>query len=267
LLGLALIVFAVAVWKLSPDWGHVFSQVTHPTVTKGEGLPTYAFFAIALFGAAMTPYEVFFFSSGAVEEHWGMDDLKLEKANVYIGFPLGGALSLMIMAATALVLKPKGISVSHLSQVTLPVVLSLGKVGLAFLLVGVFAATFGAALETGLSAGYTVAQFFGWQWGKFVKPREASRFHLVVLISIVLAAALGLTAVDPIKVTEYSIVLSAAALPLTYFPLLVVANDPDYMGDEVNGKFVNGLATVYLVVLVVVALVTIPLMIATKAGA
>ena len=34
--------------------------------------------AIALFGAAMTPYEVFFFSSGAVEEHWTEADLVAE---------------------------------------------------------------------------------------------------------------------------------------------------------------------------------------------
>ena len=70
------------------------------------------------------------------------------------------------------------------------------------------------------------------------------------------------------KVTEYSIVLSAAALPLTYFPILVIANDPSYMGDEhTNGRVLNALAMVYLVILVVVAIVTIPLMIITKAGA
>jgi Mn2+/Fe2+ NRAMP family transporter len=266
-LGLALIVVAVAVVKLGPDWGDLLHQVSHPTVPKGEGHPTYLYFAIALFGAAMTPYEVFFFSSGAVEEHWSEDDLRLNKANVYIGFPLGGLLSLALMAATAIVLQPRGISVSHLSQVTLPVMQSLGKVGLGFLLLGMFAATFGAALETGLSAGYTVAQFFGWPWGKFVRPRQAPRFYLVVLGSLIVAALVGLTAVDPVKVTEYSIVLSAAALPLTYFPLLVVANDPDYMGDEVNGRFVNVVATVYLAILLVVSVITIPLMIATKAGA
>jgi Mn2+/Fe2+ NRAMP family transporter len=162
---------------------------------------------------------------------------------------------------------PLHVGVSHLSQVAMPVIVSLGKVGLAVVFVGLFAATFGAALETGLSAGYTVAQFFGWPWGKFQRPRDASRFHLVVMISLLLAAMLGLTAIDPIKVTEYSIVLSAAALPLTYFPLLVVANDRDYMGDKVNGRFVNGVASVYLLLLVVVAVITIPLMIATKAGA
>jgi len=87
-----------------------------------------------------------------------------------------------------------------------------------------------------------------------------------MLASIALAVFAGLTAVDPVKVTEYSIVLSAAALPLTYFPILVVANDPDYMGDKVNGRFGNAVASFYLVIIVIVALATIPLMIATKAG-
>ena len=44
--------------------------------------------------------------------------------------------------------------------------------------------------------------------------------------------------------------LSAAALPLTYFPILVIANDPDYMGDNANGRFLNTIATFYLVILV-----------------
>jgi len=148
----------------------------------------------------------------------------------------------------------------------LPVSLELGKVGLAFAILGIFAATFGAALETALSAGYTVAQYFGWQWGKYKRPREAARFHLVVLVSLVGAALWGISAVDPVKVTEYSIVLSAAALPLTYFPILVIANDPGYMGESTNGRILNTVATLYLVLLVLVSIATIPLMIITKAG-
>jgi len=215
----------------------------------------------------MTPYEVFFFSSGAVEEHWSTKDLSLEKANVFIGFPLGGLLSLALMLGAALVLAPQQISVDSLAQVALPTATVVGRLGLAVLILGIFAATFGAALETALSAGYTVAQYLGWQWGKFVKPRDAPRFHLVVLLSIFAGMLFGASGVDPIKVTEYSIVLSAAALPLTYFPILVIANDPDYMGDQINGRFGNALALVYLAIIMVVAVATIPLMIITKAGA
>jgi Mn2+/Fe2+ NRAMP family transporter len=267
LLGLALVVFVVAVFHLGPDWDALGQTATHPVISTGETPFTYAYFGIALFGAAMTPYEVFFFSSGAVEEGWSDRDLLLNKANVFIGFPLGGVLSLAIMACTTIVFAPHDISVDTLPQVALPVAVSLGKVGLACVLVGIFAATFGAALETALSAGYSVAQYLGWQWGKYVRPREAARFHLVVLLAILAAVLLGITGIDPIKVTEYSIVLSAAALPLTYFPILVIANDRDYMAERVNGRFANAIGTVYLVLLSIIAAVTIPLMIITKGGA
>jgi len=75
-----------------------------------------------------------------------------------------------------------------------------------------------------------------------------------------------LTTMDPIKVTEYSIVFSAVALPLTYLPILIVANDPEYMGERVNGRISNTLGTVYLVIVLAASLAAIPLMIATKAG-
>jgi manganese transport protein len=266
LLGLALVVFAVAVWRLGPDYGHLWQQASHPARPAGEGLPTYLYYAVALFGAAMTPYEVFFFSSGGVEEHWGPKDLGTMRANVFIGFPLGGLLSVAIAAATTLVLLPADIQVDTLAQVGLPVAVAVGKIGLAVALLGFFAATFGAACETGLAVGYSISQYFGWQWGKFVRPREAGRFHVVLLVSTVVGVAVLLTTVDPIKVTEYSVVFSAVALPLTYFPILVVANDPDYMGDRTNGRLANALGTVFLVLVVVAAVAAVPLMIATKAG-
>jgi Mn2+/Fe2+ NRAMP family transporter len=266
LLGLSLVVFVVALWKLGPDW----SQLAHQWVTAAkpgdETWWTWSYYAVALFGAAMTPYEVFFFSSGAVEEKWTRRDLNLNRANVLLGFPLGGMLSLALMAGAAVVFQPRSIGVDHLSQVALPTTLALGKVGLALIIVAFFATTFGAALETALSCGYTMSQYFGWQWGKLVAPRQAARFHLVVLGTIVVAVLVGITAIDPIKVTEYSIVLSAAALPLTYFPIFVIANDRDYMGDKVNSRFLNTIASFYMVLLTFVAIATIPLMIATKAG-
>nr|MBA3653528.1 divalent metal cation transporter [Actinomycetota bacterium] len=251
LMGLSLIVTLFAVVRIGPDWGQVLHGASHPSIGSKETIFSYAYYGIALFGAAMTPYEVFFFSSGAVEEDWDKSDLALERANVFIGFPLGGVLSIALMVGASLILAPRDISVGSLAQVALPTAAVLGRLGLAVLLLGIFAATFGAALETALSAGYTVSQYLGWQWGKFVKPADAPRFHLVVLLSIAAGMLFAISGVDPVKVTEYSIVLSAAALPLTYFPILVIANDRDYMGDEVNGRFANALAFTYLVIIVV----------------
>jgi Mn2+/Fe2+ NRAMP family transporter len=267
ILGLALFVFVIAIWQMHPDWHSLFSQATHPTVPHGEGHPTYFYWAVAVFGGTVMPYELFFFSSGAVEERWTRRDLFLNRTNVYLGFPLGAIAAISIMTAAALVLKPAQIQVNHLDQAALPVALQLGKVGLAAALVGFFAATFGASLETTLSNGYVVSQFFGWSWGKLVSPRRAPLFHAVLLVSIILAAALALTTIDPIKITEYSIVFSAIALPLTYIPVLIVANDPNYLGDKTNSRFSNTLGIIMLAVVCVAALAAIPLMVATKAGA
>jgi Mn2+/Fe2+ NRAMP family transporter len=266
LLGLTLVVFAVALFLLKPDWGNLASQAI-PAVPAEETGATYWYFAIALFGAAMTPYEVFFFSSGAVEEGWKIKDLIQSRINVLVGFPLGGLLSVAIAACAAVVLLPAGIAVTSLSQVILPVAAGAGKLGLAVVLIGLVAATFGAALETTLSSGYTLAQFFGWSWGKFRKPAEAARFHLAMMIGLLVGIAVLATGVDPVLVTEYSVVFSAVALPLTYLPILIVANDPQYMGKHVNGRGVNVVAMVYLVVILVASLAAIPLMIVTGAGA
>ena len=265
--GLALIVTAFALWRLDPGLEKTFASARHLGPPPSEGWAVYAFFAIALLGAAMTPYEVFFFSSGAVEEHWTRRDLAVNRANVYLGFPLGGALSLAIMGGSAALFRSRGITVGHLSQVTLPVAATFGRAGLVLLLFGMFAAIFSAALETALSAGYTASQFFGWQWGKFVRPREAARFHLVIIVSIFVAVLIALSTLDPIAVTEDSIVLAAAALPLTYLPILIVANDPAYMKDKTNSPFLNAIAFAYLLLLTIVSIVTIPLMIWTKGGA
>jgi len=148
----------------------------------------------------------------------------------------------------------------------MPVVAAGGKLFLAFAIVGIVAATFGAALETTLSGGYILAQFLGWPWGKFRRPAEAARFHVVMIVTIVAGAAVLYTDVDPIMVTEYSVVFSAIALPLTYLPILIVANDSEYMGDHTNGRATNMFASVYLVIILVASVAAIPLMIVTGAG-
>ncbi len=266
LLGLCLIVFVVSVFALHPNWGDLLHQAAVPVISDKESAATYWYFAVALFGAAMTPYEVFFFSSGAVEEHWTKKDLGTSRLNVMVGFPLGGILSIAVASCAAIILLPNQIDVTSLSHTVMPVVAAGGKLALAFAIVGIVAATFGAALETTLSGGYIVAQFLGWTWGKFRRPAEAARFHVVMFVAIVVGAAVLFTGIDPIMVTEYSVVFSAIALPLTYLPILIVANDSQYMGDETNGKVMNMAAMVYLVIILAASLAAIPLMIVTGAG-
>jgi Mn2+/Fe2+ NRAMP family transporter len=266
LLGLVLVVFVVALFRLHAPWSELGQQAVHTAPPDGENWNTYLYFGVSLFASAMTPYEVFFFSSGGVEEKWGPKELSVMRANVFVGFPLGGALALTLMTASAVVYHPLNVQLATLGQVALPAALAVGKLGLAAALLAFFACTFGAGLETGLSAGYVVAQYFGWPWGKLLPPRRAARFHTLVLVSILLGVAALATTIDPIQLTEYMLVFSAVVLPLTYLPILVIANDRGYLGEHVNGRFANAVGVIFLVVVVVVAVAAIPLMIVTGAG-
>jgi manganese transport protein len=266
IMGLAMLVFGVAFWRIGPDWGDVVAGIFEPDVPKSESLASYWYFAVAIFGAAMTPYEIFFYSSGAVEEGWKKKDLIVNKTTAYIGFVVGGFFAITAIGVAAYVLKPRGIAVEDLSTVALGPAHVLGSVGMIAFIVGLFASTIGAALEVTLSNGYALSQFFGWRWGKRVRPKEDPRFHLTMIVCLLIAVGLVLTSVDPVKVTELSVVLSAIALPLTYFPVLVVANDVEYMGELVNGAVLNALASFYLLLIVVVSVAAIPLMILTRMG-
>jgi manganese transport protein len=253
LAGLAVAVFAVAIWWLDPDWSALADQAASVMPPKGEPVPTYFYYAVTLFAAAMTPYSVFFFSSGGIEERWSAKDLGTQRLNVFIGFPLGGMLSLGIAAVAAVVMLPAGIA--------------FGLAGVIVVLFGFLAVMVGAAFEAAMSCGYMVSQYFGWSWGKRVAPVRAPRFHAVVALSTLVALLIVQTGVDPVMVTEISLISAAVALPLTYLPVLIVANDREYLGEHVNGRISNTVGLAALAMILVAAVAAIPLMITTGMGA
>ena len=85
---------------------------------------------------------------------------------------------------------------------------------------------------------------------------------------MLLICALGIvmTGVDAVALTEYAVIFSVVALPLTYLPILLVANDRSYMGRYANGRLANALGLVYLVVIAGISLSAVPLMILTNVG-
>jgi hypothetical protein len=99
-------------------------------------------------------------------------------------------------------------------------------------------------------------------FGAFV----VSAYEDALLVSILVGAAVLMTTIDPIQLTEYTLVFSAVALPLTYLPILVVANDRGYLGNRVNGRLANALGTAYLFIVGAAAVAAIPLMLLTRMG-
>jgi Mn2+/Fe2+ NRAMP family transporter len=262
--GLCLLVFAVAAVKVGPDWAKVGAGFVPHMAQNNQWL--YLYFAVGLLGAAMTPYEVYFYSSGGIEDGWSVKDIGLNRANAIVGYALGGFLSLALMIVGAAVFLRHGINPEHLGTIALGAEEPIGKIGLLLALVGILFAVGGASIDTVFSGAYNLAQFLGWEWGRYRHPAGAPRFTLTWLVLLVLALGIVLTGVDPVMLTEYAVIFSAVALPLTYFPILLVANDSEYMGAHANGRLANVLGFGYLIVIMVIAVTAIPLMLITNVG-
>jgi manganese transport protein len=262
--GLCLLVFAVAAIKLHPDWGEVAHGFV-PQVNTSDPL-VYGFFAVGLLGAAMTPYEVYFYSSGAVEEGWTPRDLGLNRANAMIGYGLGGFLSFALMITAGALFLPLGVQPEFLGSVALGAQVPLGEIGLILALVGMLFAIGGAAIDTCFSGAYNLAQFLGWEWGKHRRPAGAPRFTISWLVLLVLAMVVVMTGIDPVLVTELAVIFSVVALPFTYLPILLVANDRNYMGKHANGRVANVFGVIYLIVILFISLTAIPLLFLSNMG-
>ena len=262
--GLCLLVFAVAAVKLHPDWGAVAHGYVPHLDTEDPLL--YFYFAVGLLGAAMTPYEVYFYSSGGVEEEWTPKDLGINRANAMIGYGLGGFLSFTLMVTGGTLFLQQGIQPDFLGSIALGAEVPLGEIGLLLALVGILFAVGGASIDTLFAGAYNLAQFLGWEWGRYRGPSGAPRFTLTWMVILVLALGIVMTGVDPVQLTEYAVIFSVVALPLTYLPILLVANDRAYMGRYANGRLANVLGIVYLVIILAVSLSAIPLMILTNVG-
>ena len=221
---------------------------------------------VGILAASMMPYEVYFYSSGALEERWTTKDLGLNRANAYLGFGLGGLLAVALMMTAAQVFHPVGASADFLNSTALGANVAFGEVGLVLAIIGIFFCVAGASIDTAFAGAYNIAQFFGWEWGKYRRPADAPRFHLASIVLFVLAYLVASTGVDPVLVTEYSVVLSVVALPFTYLPVLLVARDSAYMGERANGYVSSALGWVYFVLITVVAAAAIPLILITNAG-
>jgi Mn2+/Fe2+ NRAMP family transporter len=190
----------------------------------------------------------------------------LNRLIVLIGFVLGGMLSVALITVGAEYFAPRHIEAALPGTAALAVASQFGRVGVIVALIGMFFAFAGAAIESALSSAYNLSQFLGWPWGKFRPPQQAPRFTLAWIVTFVLATALILTNVDPIQVVEYAIVFSVVILPLTYFPLLLIAQDKDVMGKYAIGRVYAALGWAFFAIICVAAVAALPLLVVTHGG-
>jgi len=268
LVGLCILAFTGAAIVLGPDWGALAGGLIPnvPQGLDGGGLSSYGYLCVGLVAGTVMPYEVQFYSSGNVEEGKTPGELLDNGLVAIVGLLLGAVVTTSLVITGAEVLAPLGIQPGHLGTPLLAPIAAFGVPGLLLGLVGILFAVGGAAVETSLAGAYGVAQFFGLEWGKSVKPWRVPRFTLSWLVVFGLASLILASGIDPLEVTELAVVFSVVILPLTYLPILLAARDRQAMGEHTNGRLQDALAIVFLGLITVVAVVAVPLMWLSRFG-
>ncbi len=263
-MGLLVIIFLVVAIKTRPGL-HTITSGLIPSLF-GHSPASYWYFAVGLFTTTLMPYEIFFYSSGAIEEKWKKKDLFKNSFNSYIGYLLGAAVVLGIIVAAANTLLPLHIAPDFIGTPVLMAASSFGQVGVLAALLGLLFSIGSSTVETAFSGAYNVSQYAGWKWGKHLPKRETHKFTASWMIILVLGGALIMTGINPVELTEYAVIFSVLIMPLTFFPVLKIANDKSIMKTYANGRFTKVAGYIYLGIIVCVAVAAVPLMIVSQQG-
>ena len=257
LLGLVTLSFVVAAVKLHPDWASAASGLLPRLASNNRA--QYGFIAVSILGASISPYLMYFYSSGAIEDDWDESYIPINRVIAGLGMSFGGVLSMGVLIAAALALQPKGIQIDKFEQASLLMTTALPKWGFYLFAASMFFACLGAALEISLAISYFFAQGFGWGWSEDLEPSKDSRFAFTYTIIILLASIPLLLRIDPLKITIMSMALTSATLPLAIVPFLVLMNDSRYLKKHCNGWISNSVVGIVILISFVLAVISIPL--------
>lgn len=259
LLGLITLCFVVGVFVLHPSWSAVAAGMV-PTLPAHDK-SRYWFIAVSILGASISPYLYLFYSSGAVEDQWDESYIPVNRGIATLGMSFGSLISVAVIVLAGLVFLPAGIKVQHYYELRTLLIPAFGSWGVTLLAASLGISCLGAALEISLEIAYMASQGFGWNWSENQKPRDEARFSLTYTFAILLAMLPVLIGIDPLQVTIFSMVLTAATLPVSIVPFLILMNDPHYMQKHGNGWLSNTVVLATIALAFVLALVSIPLQI------
>jgi Mn2+/Fe2+ NRAMP family transporter len=257
MLGLVALVFAVGAWKLHPHWGDV--GVALLPSRPDHDVARYWYLAVSILGASISPYLYLFYSAGAIEDEWTPEYLGVNRLTAALGNLFGGGLAIAALVVAAMVFFPRHIQVDAYEQVALLLASPLGRAGFALFLATLCITCFGATLEITLAVAYLLAQGFGWPWSENMKPGSDARFSASYSVALLAAALLIAVGLDPLALTNVSMVLTAASLPLTVVPLVVIMNDSDVMSHDRNGWISNSALGAIALLSLVLLVAAIPL--------
>ncbi|RZQ55501.1 manganese transporter [Pseudidiomarina tainanensis] len=199
-----------------PDWFALVAGLLIPSVPTGSIL-----MVVALIGTTVVPYNLFLHASSCAEKWRSADQLNEARQDIYISIPLGGLISLAIVATAASAFFGKALTIegaADLGQALQPL---FGDAATTFMALGLFAAGLSSSLTAPLASAYALSGVLG--YANNLKDKKFRAIWGSILTIGILVASLGL---KPIEVILFAQVANGLLLPFVAIFLVWVCNQP-----------------------------------------
>ena len=246
----AFITYIITAFVSGADWKTVLIDSFVPQINFNFVSITAA---LALLGATISPYSMYWQMRAEVEEKRpGTMKQQFREASIDVA---SGTIGGNLVAYFVIITTASTLFVHHQSiQTAADAASSLGP------LVGPFAkylfatGLIGAALIAipimSASSAYAVADTFGWPAGLSDQPWQAEGFYIVLTASLLVGMAFALVRVDPIKLIFYANVFTGVLAPIMVIYLMAIGNSRKIMGEYKLGWLTNFFLAVTALVLV-----------------
>jgi NRAMP (natural resistance-associated macrophage protein)-like metal ion transporter len=262
-LSLAFLSYIGAAFLARPDWGAALEGTIHPHLQFD---PVYLNLLIALIGTTISPYMQLYAQSSVVEKGGTIEDYRYTRFDVIVGTVFSGVVAVFILIATAATLHAHGVStpINDAADAARALEPIAGHYATALFALGLLGASLLAAGVLPLATTYMMSEALGFERGVSRSWDEAPIFMGILTGLIALGAGVALIPGLPlIQVLVGVYVLNGLLLPVELFAILRLINDPELMGEHVNGPLYNAAAWG---IAIVVSLLSLALIVMTVVG-
>ncbi len=198
--------------------------------------------ALALLGATISPYSMYWqTSSEAEEKRTGTITQQLRSAttDVASGTIGGNLVSYFVIITTASTLFVHRQSIQTAADAANALGPLVGPFARYLFAIGLIGSGLIAIPVIAASTADAVADTFGWPAGLTDQPWQAEGFYLVLSFSLLASLVLALLRIDPIKLIFYANILVAVLAPILVIYLMIIANTRKIMGMHRVGWLTN----------------------------
>ena len=231
-MSLAFAVYLItAIWA-KPDWGAILFNTVVPHVDL-----TFASIssAVALLGATISPYNIFWQVQGEKEEkRFGTprEQMQEVKLDMGVGVLSGNLVAYAIILSTASTLFIHHQNIATAADAAKSLAPLLGPFAKYLFALGFIGAGLVAIPVLLASTSYAVAGTIGWPVGLSKHPWQNEGFYLILTLSLVVSLALVLVRINPIQLIFWANVLSGVLTPFLVIALILVGTNRKIMGTQ-----------------------------------